>query len=144
GELTRGDDALGLVSDVEQDLIAVDLDDRSLDDVAVVEELQGLLDRGQEVLSRSDVVDCDLLGGRGGRCASHVVGCPCRWKLGPRRPACQNVPRRMVWDCDVTKACGCSPRSDTPDYQIPSLSEAPCPSGLFTTLRSPSVSRLSP
>lgn len=76
-ELTRGDDTLGLVADIEEDLIAVDLDDRAFDDVAVVEELQGLLDRGQEVLSRSDVVDGDLLGGRGGRCGSHVVGCPC-------------------------------------------------------------------
>ncbi len=84
GEFAGGDDTLGLVSDVEQDLIAVDLDDRSFDDVAVVEELQSLLDRGQEVLSRSDVVDGDLLGGRGGRCGSHVVGCPCGWVLGPQ------------------------------------------------------------
>src|SRR5690606_36844476 len=97
GELTRGDDTLGLVSDIEQDLIAVDLDDRALDDVAVVEELQGLLDRGQQVLSRSDVVDRDLLGGRGGRCASHVVGCPCKWTLRPRLPACRDALRRMDW-----------------------------------------------
>src|SRR5690606_9284098 len=83
GKFAGGDDTLGLVSDVEQNLIAIDLDDRAFDDVAVVEELQSLLDRGQEVLSRSDVVDGDLLGGRGGRCGSHVVGCPCGWILGP-------------------------------------------------------------
>src|SRR5690606_22877748 len=35
GQLARGDDALGLVADVEQDLVAVDLDDDPLDDVAV-------------------------------------------------------------------------------------------------------------
>jgi uncharacterized protein len=39
GQLARGDDALGLVADVEQDLVAVDLDDGALDDVAVVEVL---------------------------------------------------------------------------------------------------------
>jgi hypothetical protein len=76
GELARGDDTLGLVAHVEEDLVAVDLHDGAFDEVAVVEELEGLLDRGQEVLSRSDVVDGDLLGGRGGRCGSHVVGCP--------------------------------------------------------------------
>ncbi len=77
GELARGDDTLGLVADVEEHLVAVDLHDGSFDEVAVVEELQGQFDRGQKVLSRSDVIDGDLLGGRGGRCDSHVVGCPC-------------------------------------------------------------------
>ena len=78
GKFARGDDALGLVSDVEEHLVAVDLDDGALDERAVVEvlALEGLFDRGQEVLSRSDVVDRNLLGGRGGRCSSHVVGCP--------------------------------------------------------------------
>ena len=84
-ELARGDDALGLVADVEQDLVAVDLHDGAFDDVAVVEELEGLFDRGQEVLSRSDVVDGDLLGGRGGRCGSHVVNAPLRTKSSPSR-----------------------------------------------------------
>ena len=50
GQLARGDDALGLVADVEQDLVAVDLDDGALDDVAVVEVLDGRVDRGEEVL----------------------------------------------------------------------------------------------
>ncbi len=62
-QLARGDDALGLVADVEQDLVAVDLDDGALDDVAVVEVLDRLVDRGEEVLSRADVVDGDLCGG---------------------------------------------------------------------------------
>jgi hypothetical protein len=83
GQLARGDDTLGLVADVEQDLVAVDLDDGAFDDVAVVEVLDGLVDRGEEVLSRADVVDGDLLGGRGGRCGSHVVGCPCWLDVGP-------------------------------------------------------------
>ena len=76
GELARGDDTLGLVADVEEDLVAVDLHDGSFDEVAVVEELQGQFDRGQEIFSRSDVVDGDLLGGRGGRCGCHVVNAP--------------------------------------------------------------------
>jgi hypothetical protein len=36
-QLADGDDALGLVADVEEDLVLVDLDDGALDDVAVVE-----------------------------------------------------------------------------------------------------------
>ena len=51
-ELARGDDALGLVADVEQDLVLVDLDDGALHDVAVVE----LDDRaGDGVLEREAV-----------------------------------------------------------------------------------------
>ena len=61
-QLTRGDDALGLVADVEQDLVAVDLDDGALDDVAVVEVLDGRVDGGEEVLFGADVVDRDLRG----------------------------------------------------------------------------------
>src|SRR5690606_830226 len=83
GEFARGDDTLGLVTDVEEDLVAVDLDDGAFDEVSVVEELEGLLDRGQEVFSRSDVVDGDLLGGRGGRCGSHVVDAPDGDIIGP-------------------------------------------------------------
>ena len=67
GQLAGGDDALGLVADVEQDLVAVDLDDDALDDVAVVEVLDGLVDGGEEVIGRTDVVDRDLLGGRLGQ-----------------------------------------------------------------------------
>jgi hypothetical protein len=80
GELARGDDALGLVADVQQHFVPVDLDDHSLDDVAVVEVLDGLVDRGEEVLCGTDVVDRDLgsavgtdLGG------GHVVGCSGRF-----------------------------------------------------------------
>src|SRR5690606_4334195 len=36
-ELTAGDDALGLVADVEQDLVPIDPDHRALDDVAVLD-----------------------------------------------------------------------------------------------------------
>src|SRR5690606_11928398 len=65
-ELPRGDDALGLVADVEQDLVPVDLHDGALDDVAIVEVLDRLVDGGEEVLLRPDVVDGDLRRGRGG------------------------------------------------------------------------------
>ncbi len=60
GELAGGDDTLGLVADVEQDLVPVDLDDDAFDDVAVVEVLDRLVDRGEEVFLDADVVDRDL------------------------------------------------------------------------------------
>src|SRR5699024_10780347 len=64
GELARGDDTLGLVADVEQDLVPVDLDDGAFDDVTVIEVLDGLVDRREELFLGSDVVDRDLWSGR--------------------------------------------------------------------------------
>jgi len=80
-QLTGGDDALGLVTDVEQDLVPVDLDDGPFDDVAVVEVLDGQIDRREEVFLRPDVIDRYLRGGAYcgvERCLDagrHVVGC---------------------------------------------------------------------
>jgi hypothetical protein len=76
GELAGGDDTLGLVADVEEHLVPVDLDDDALDEVSVIEELECLFDRGEKVFSRSDVVDGDLLGCPVGRCDCHVVVAP--------------------------------------------------------------------
>lgn len=50
GELTGRDDAFGLVTDVEQDLVTIDLDDGAFDDVAIVEVLDRCVDGGEEVL----------------------------------------------------------------------------------------------
>ena len=88
GELARGDDALGLVADVQQHLVPVDLDDDALDDVAVVEVLDRLVDRREEVFGRADVVDRDLRGGAGRTDLSggHVVGCSGRWMRRDRAP----------------------------------------------------------
>src|SRR5699024_10733636 len=72
GELAGGDHALGLVADVEQDLVTIDLDDGSLDDVPIVEVLDRGVDCGEEVLSGADVVD-GYLRGRG--VGGHMVGC---------------------------------------------------------------------
>ena len=67
GQLASEDDAFGLVADVEEDLITVDLDDSALDDVAVIEVLDGLVNGGEDLLGRTDVVDGDRGGaGRGG------------------------------------------------------------------------------
>ena len=69
GQFAGGDDPLGLVADVEQDLVAVDLDDRALDDVAIVEVLDRLVDGGEEVLRdpMSLTATCGVVsGGRGG------------------------------------------------------------------------------
>src|SRR5580765_2068024 len=76
GQLAGGDDTLGLVADVEQDLVPVDLDDATLDDVAVIEVLDGRVDRGQEIFLGADVVDGNLRGGLFDRAGSHVVGTP--------------------------------------------------------------------
>ncbi len=63
GQFLGGDDTFGLVADVEEYLVAVDLDDGAGDDVAVVEVLDGGIDRGLEGFRRADVVDCDLVRG---------------------------------------------------------------------------------
>ena len=81
GELAGGDDALGLEADVEQDLVAVDLDDGALDDVAVVELDDGVAHRLLEIgvrpgrrrrwcggCSSPRRRRCPSLRGRGGRC----------------------------------------------------------------------------
>ena len=56
GQLASEDDAFGLVADVEEDLITVDLDDSALDDVAVIEVLDGLVDGGEDLLGRADAL----------------------------------------------------------------------------------------
>src|SRR5699024_906157 len=61
GQLAGEDDAFRLVSDVNEDVVAVNLDDGSFDDVTIVEVLDGLVDGGEKVLSGSDVVNSDLL-----------------------------------------------------------------------------------
>lgn len=65
-ELAARDDTFGLVTDVEQDLVPVDLHDDAVDDVAVVEVLDRLVDRGEEGFLVTDVVDRNLRGGAGG------------------------------------------------------------------------------
>ena len=85
GELAGGDDPFGLEADVEEDLVAVDLDDRALDDVAVVELDDGVTHRLFEIGVTEVVVD-DGAGGvvalgveaahrfggeEGGACVSH-------------------------------------------------------------------------
>ena len=68
GQLARGDDALGLVADVQEDLVVIDLHHSALDDVAIVEVLDGGIDGGHELVGVADVVDGDL----GGRGVGHV------------------------------------------------------------------------
>ena len=73
GELTGRDDAFGLVTDVEQDFVTVNLDDGPFDDVAIVEVFDGFVDGGEKILGRADVVKGYLRRGDGG--TWHVVGC---------------------------------------------------------------------
>ena len=82
-EFPGGDDALGLVTDVEQDLVPVNLHDGSVDDVAIVEVLDGLVDGGEEFLLRTDVVDGDLRGSDGLGAARHEgKGSGCGYVVG--------------------------------------------------------------
>ncbi len=73
-QFARRNDTFGLIADVEQDLVPVDLDDGAFDNVAVIEVLDGLIDRGEERFLRSDIVDGDLVGARGGLDAARHVG----------------------------------------------------------------------
>ena len=73
GELAREDNALSLVADVEEDLIVVNLDDSALDDVAIVEVLDGCVDGGKQIFGRADVINRDLR-----RIGGHVVVSPKR------------------------------------------------------------------
>ena len=66
-QLAGWDDALGLVADVEEDLVLVDLDDRAGDDLAVIDLDHRAVDGIGE--GHSEIVDGDL------------AGCSCR----PRR-----------------------------------------------------------
>ena len=60
GKLTGGNDALGLVADVEQHLVVIDLDDGTFDQITIIEVLDGGIDCLDEVLFGADVVDGDL------------------------------------------------------------------------------------
>src|ERR1035437_2860815 len=111
GELTGGDDPLGLVADVEQDLVTVDLDDDSFDDIAIAEVLDRRVDCGEQLLLRSDVVDRDLGAGLYGRAGSHVVGTPIGDRLtkGLRHKRCR-VPG---WTVQGGNRCAFDTLTDT-------------------------------
>ena len=91
-ELLARDHALALVADVEQHLVAVDLDDVALDDVAVAEVVERRLERLDQLLGR--VV---LAVGGVGRAEGGVDRLP-RWcaaaRARPRAP-----PARARWWC---------------------------------------------
>ena len=124
-ELAGGDDTLGLVADVEQDLVTVHLDDDSLDDVAVVEVLDGQVDRGEEVLRGADVVhgylrrrgrDGDGVGGASGHMSRDSDAD--RWSNGAQRArgsTCRD-PVRKDWG-DASSASLLGPRSRRPTTQ---------------------------
>ena len=63
-QFLRGNNTLGLVANVEKDLVVVHLDNGALDDVPVVEVLDGLVNSCEEFFLRANIVDGDLRGGR--------------------------------------------------------------------------------
>src|SRR6202041_4068140 len=72
GQFAGRDDAFGLVADVEQDFVPVNLDDGPFDDVAIVEVLDRFIDGGEKILARANGVDGYLRRGDGG--TRHIVG----------------------------------------------------------------------
>jgi hypothetical protein len=105
-KLTRGNDSLGLVADIEKDLVSIDLDDGALNNVTVVELLDGLVDRGEEGFLGPDVVDRYLRGARGGLGAGrHVWNCSERGQdvdVADARQALFRI-KPMNDDVDVTE-----------------------------------------
>jgi hypothetical protein len=78
-QLAGGNHPLGLVADVQQDFVTIDLDNRAGHDVAVVEILDRLVDRREKGLFAADVVDSDLGGTRLlGSADGHEGGTPMR------------------------------------------------------------------
>src|SRR3954471_16096290 len=74
-ELVRGDDALRLVADVDQDLVLVDADDLAADDVALLEGLDGgVVVRDQLAVD----LDHEVVRARRGRLRGAVGGRPGR------------------------------------------------------------------
>jgi hypothetical protein len=61
GKLARGDNTLGLVTDVKENFVSVDFDDGTFDEVPVIEKFECFLDFSEEVFGTADVVDSDLL-----------------------------------------------------------------------------------
>lgn len=72
GQFLGWDDAFRLIADVEEHLVAIDLDDGASNDVTVIEIFDGGINRSLEGFRGSDVVDCDLIRRLSG--GGHVVG----------------------------------------------------------------------
>ena len=75
-EFALRDNTLSLVTNVEEHLVAVDANDGTRDQVAVVEILHSLFDRGEEIVRSPNVVNCDLLVRLIGRGIRHVGRAP--------------------------------------------------------------------
>ena len=60
GKLAGGDDTLGLVADVQEDVVVIDRDDGTLNQITIIEVLDGGIDCLDEVLFGADVVDGNL------------------------------------------------------------------------------------
>ena len=79
GELAGGNDAFGLVTDVEQNLIVINLNNLTGDEIAIVEVLDGLVNCLEEFFLVANVVDCDLRD-----VGAHIVRAPIGLLIGRR------------------------------------------------------------
>src|SRR5690606_31057454 len=104
--LSQGDDPNDLVTVIEKGLVSIVLDIGALGDVAVVEVLDGLVDRGEEGFLGPDIVDRYLRGARGGLSAGrHVWNCSERGQdvdVADARQALFRIKPRN-YDIDVTE-----------------------------------------
>ncbi len=96
-QLLGGDDALGLVPDVQEDLVAVHLDDGPLDEVAVLEVLQALLDGLDELLRRVVLLRLGHLALRSTVDPASLPSCVCAVVRPP------TAPRGCSLDCTAKK-----------------------------------------
>ena len=85
-QLPGRDYPLRLIPNIQQHLIPVDLDDRPLNNVPIIEILDRLIDRRQEILGRTNIIQGDLRNSRR-RPRGRLSGRP--GNIGRRRQGCR-------------------------------------------------------
>ena len=103
GQLTGWDYTLGLVADVQKDLVVIDLDDGAFHNVTIIEVLDGGIDGSEEILSGANIVNGDLRDVVGGHVV--VVSETDRISVGQLQNICERsgLPDQRVLPADVVR-----------------------------------------